>query len=105
MRVASVRTGAGVAPLLYENCSATPVRKFDPYRSSVAEVEAGSGLGLTELITGVGTCTDGAVTSNENWLDDWLPSSTLAYHVAAVVPKLGLSTNCVELREVIGLFG
>ena len=72
-KVASVRTGAAVVPLLYENSSDTPVWKFDPYRSSVAELEAGNGLGLTELIVGVST--DGACTLNEYWFDVWLPWS------------------------------
>ena len=42
---------------------------------------------------------------NENWLEDWLPSITFTYHVAAVVPNVGVITNCVELREEIGMFG
>jgi hypothetical protein len=55
MMVASVRTGAAVAPLLYENSSATPAWKFVPYRSTVAALDAGTGLGVIELIVGVST--------------------------------------------------
>ena len=59
-------------------------------------------FGDTELrvIVAVGACT-----GNEYWLDDRLPSITFAYHVAAVVPNVGLITNCVELRKEIGMFG
>ena len=66
-------------------------------------MEAGNGLGLTEVIVGVtGT---GACTLKGYWFDDWLPSSTFTYQAAAVTPKVGLTTNCVELREAIGMFG
>ena len=59
-------------------------------------------FGVMRLIVGV---TVGATTSNENWLEDWLPSITFAYHVAAVVPNVGFNTSCVELRETIGMLG
>ena len=52
----------------------------------------------------VGTC-GGACTVNWYWFDCWLPSITLTHQVAAVVPKIGLITSCVALREEIGMFG
>ena len=66
-----------------------------------AEVDPVTGFGLTPLMCGAAA---GACTENEYWFDDWLPSITCTHQLAAVVPNVGLITNCVALRDEIAMF-
>src|ERR1039458_3082760 len=82
-----------------QNCVAAPLGLTVP--PSVAE------LLVTKLAAPVVTvgATMAALTWKLYFAEESEPVINFTHQVAAVVPNVGLITNCVALREEIGLFG